>query len=355
MGKAANQGPVVAVDAMGGDKGPGVVVDGVLEALREYPNRILLAGDETVLTEALAARGALNHPDITLLPAPDVITMEDSPVEAVREKRRSSLVMAARAVRDGRAAALLSPANTGAVLAAGTLIVGRIKGVERPGIAALIPHKKNGFTVLIDVGANAESRATHLLHFAIMGMAYGRAIIGIESPRVGLLSIGTERTKGNELTKEALPLFERFFDGNAAFGATFLGNVEGKDITNGNADIVVCDGFVGNVLLKFGESLAFTFMDLLKGHLTENPLRSAAALMLRSAFRDFKKRIDYTEYGGAPLLGVKHPCIICHGSSNAKAIKNAIRVAGEEIAQDVCGRTAAMIAAIVEGDGRKIS
>ncbi|MEK8022251.1 MAG: phosphate acyltransferase PlsX [Candidatus Hydrogenedentota bacterium] len=326
----------IAVDAMGGDRGPEVVVEGVLDAIENYGGKFLIVGNRKFLYDAMSARGASGHPDITIIHAEDVITMEDSPVDAVRDKTHSSLVLAAREVREGRAAALISPGNTGAVLAAGTLLLGRIRGVERPGIATILPTATD-HSVLIDVGANVDSRATHLLQFGIMGSIYARAILSIADPRVGLLSIGEERTKGNELTKEAFPLFERLFAESAHHGR-FLGNVEGRDIVNGRADVIVCDGFTGNVVLKFGEGLAFTFIDLIRSRIKATPLRKLGALLVRGAFAEMKKKIDYTEYGGAPLLGVKHPCIICHGSSGPKAIMNAVRVTREALQFDICGR-----------------
>lgn len=335
--------PPLAVDVMGGDKGPGVVIQGVIDAHREYGQRFLLFGDEPTIRDEIAGRGAAGNNEIEVRHAPDVITMSDSPVEAVREKKNSSLVLAARAVRDGEAGALVSAGNTGASLAAGTLLLGRIKGVERPGIATVLPTK-TAHSVLIDVGANVDCRPGHLVHFGIMGAIYARAILSIAMPRVGLLSIGEERAKGNELTHATAPLFERLFEQPASKQlGVYLGNVEGRDIVNGKADVIVCDGFVGNVVLKFGESLAFTIFDLMKARITATPIRSAATFVLKGGFRELMKRIDHTEYGGAPLLGVRHPCIICHGSAGPKAIKNAVRVARESIHADVCARIEAVI------------
>ncbi len=339
--KNSGTAPVIAVDAMGGDRGPGVVVEGVLAALEEHGGRYLVVGDETTLRGLFRGHGEEKNPAISILNAEDVITMHDSPVEAVREKTRSSLVLAAKAVREKRAAAFVSPGNTGAMLAAGALVLGRIRGVERPGIATVMPTA-TAHSVLIDVGANSDSKPGHLLHFAVMGSIYARTILGIARPRIGLLSIGEERSKGNELTREAFPLFERTFAESPEQG-TFLGNVEGREIVNGKCDVIVCDGFTGNVILKFGEALAFTIMDLLKERITATPVRKAAAALLKGAFREFKKKIDYAEYGGAPLLGVRQPTIICHGSSGAKAIKNAMRVALQAIETDICGRIHAFV------------
>ncbi|MBL4889325.1 MAG: phosphate acyltransferase PlsX [Candidatus Lindowbacteria bacterium] len=333
----------IAIDAAGGDKGVEVVVQGVLAAHAEYDNFFRLYGDKESILSGLRKHGAENDPRICVVHAPDVITMDDSPVEAIRTKKESSLVLAAKDVKKGEASALISPGNTGAVLAAGTLIIGRIRGVERPGIATILPTK-TGHSVLIDVGANAESRPTHLVHFGIMGAIYAKAILGFDKPRIGLLSVGEERKKGNELTLQALPLFEKLFEteGGRKLG-TFQGNVEGRDIVNGKSDVIVCDGFVGNVVLKFGEALSFTILDLLKERLVATPMRKAAAFILKGAFKEFKKRIDYTEYGGAPLLGVKHPCIICHGSSGPNAIKNAIRVSREALDSDICSKIESLV------------
>lgn len=328
----------IAVDAMGADKGPGAVVEGVVQARREFGGRYLVAGRPEVLEPELKRLGASGDASIEILAAPDVITMEDSPTEAVREKKNSSMVLAAKAVHEGRASAFISPGNTGAMLATGTFILGRIPGVSRPGIATVIPTVR-AHSILIDVGANVDSRPVHLFHFGIMGAIYAQAILGIAEPRVGLLSIGEERSKGNELTRETLELFEGFFTSSRHFG-TFLGNVEGRDIVNGRADVVVCDGFVGNVVLKFGEGLASMIMTLLKERLTSTLPRQVAAFALKGAFREFGRKIDYAEYGGAPLLGVRQPTIICHGSSGPKAIKNAVRVARQALELGICGRIA---------------
>jgi glycerol-3-phosphate acyltransferase PlsX len=336
----------IVIDAMGGDHGPGVVVRGVLAAEREFGGAYLLVGRGDEIRAALAESGAAPSGTLRILEAEDVITMKDAPVEAVREKKDSSMVRAGREVREGRGSALISPGNTGAMLATGTLILGRTRGVERPGIATVIPTA-TGYSILIDVGANVDSRPSHLLHFAIMGAAYAQAILGIAAPRIGLLSIGEEPTKGNELVLETRPLMERFFAAQGELGS-FLGNVEGREIVNGRADVVVCDGFVGNVILKFGEGLAFTIVDLLKERLTAKPHRRLAALFLKNAFTEFKRKIDYAEYGGAPLLGVKHPCIICHGSSREKAIKNAVRVARQAIKENICERIGTMVSRIVD-------
>lgn len=324
---------------MGGDKGPKVVVRGVLESLKRADNRFLLVGDSREMEPELRKADSSVRGKIEVLHADDTITMDDSPVEAVREKRQSSLVVAARAVREGKAQALVSTGNTGAVLAAGSILLGRIKGVERPAIGTVIPSS-TGHSVLIDVGANVDSRATHLLHFGVMGAIYAKTILNISEPRVGVLSIGEERKKGNELSREAVHLFDEFFEtkGLPENLGKFLGNVEGRDIVNGRADVIVCDGFVGNALLKFGEGLVSTVGSLMKEEIMASPMRKAGALLIKGAFDAVKKRVDYAEYGGAPLLGVKSTCIICHGSSDEKAIMNAVRVARESVDADICGR-----------------
>lgn len=338
----------IAIDAMGGDRGPAAVVEGILRARARFGGKYLVFGRPHVLEQEFQKLSGSIPEEIVIRPADEIITMDDAPVEAIREKKNSSLVLAARAVREKNAAAIVSPGNTGAVLAAGTLILGRCRGVERAGIAAVIPTPEH-YSVLIDVGANVDCRPIHLLHFAIMGMVYARVTLGIQRPRIGLLSIGEERSKGNELTLAAAPLCEQFFRSIDSDRGVFLGNIEGRDIVNGRADVVVCDGFTGNAVLKFGEALAFTITDLLKERITAGPVRKIGALLLRGAFRELKNKIDYSEYGGAPLLGVRSPCIICHGSSNPRAIMNALRVAREQIEQDICGRIERMVSEFTNG------
>lgn len=247
--------------------------------------------------------------------------MDESPAIACRQKKDSSIMVATRLVKEGMADAMVSAGNSGAVLASALMVLGRLPKVDRPAIAALIPTLK-GVVALLDVGANVNSTAKGFLQFAVMGNIYMKTIMNKESPRIGLLSTGAEETKGNEVTVEAHRLLRQS-------GLNFVGNVEGKDIVKGKADVIVCDGFVGNILLKFSEGIAEEFISLFRDEILKYPFRKIALILLRGAFKDIKKRVDYAEYGGAPLLGVDGCSIICHGSSNAKAISNAIRVAGE--------------------------
>jgi glycerol-3-phosphate acyltransferase PlsX len=248
--------------------------------------------------------------------------MEDNAAKAVRAKRDSSIRVAARLVRDGLAQGVVSAGNTGAVMATAKMVQGMVPGVERPALASVLPTRKGTPLVLIDVGANVDCTPRMLVQFAVMGEVYSRVILKTDRPRIGLLSIGTEEQKGNELTRTALPLLR-------SLPLNFVGNVEGRDVYSGDVDVVVCDGFVGNAILKASEGLAELVRQMLRESLSATLTRRFGYLIARSAFADFKKRVDYSETGGAPLLGVRGVCIICHGSSNANAIKNAIRIAAE--------------------------
>jgi glycerol-3-phosphate acyltransferase PlsX len=245
--------------------------------------------------------------------------MDDTAVAPLRRKRNSSIRICANLVAEGRADAFVSAGNTGAAWTSARVVMGMIEGVERPALAAILPNQK-GHTLLLDVGANVDSKPNNLREFAVMGHFYAQMIFGIEEPRVGLLSIGEEEGKGNELTKETFRVLKET-------GLNFMGNAEGRDIYNGNADVIVCDGFIGNIVLKASESLGEFVSKTLRAEVTRTLVRKIGALLTKRAFDDLKKRMDYSEYGGAPLLGVKGGCIVCHGRSNAKAIKNAIRVA----------------------------
>ncbi len=314
----------IAVDAMGGDHFPKAEVEGVIQAVRQYPVKVILVGQQEVVRPELDRQFAgWKDLPIEVVHASEYITMEDSAAKAVRAKKDSSIRVACRLIRDGQASGVVSAGNTGAVMATAKLVQGVVTGVERPALATTLPTKTGRPTVVVDVGANVDCTAKMLAQFAIMGECYSRTVLHVESPRVGLLSIGEEEHKGNELTREATPLFK-------TLPVNFVGNVEGRDIFKGNVDVVVCDGFVGNVLLKVGEGVADMIKSLLKESLSATPLRKLGAALSRSGFNELRKRTDYTEYGGAPLLGVKGgACIICHGSSNANAIKNAVRVAYE--------------------------
>jgi glycerol-3-phosphate acyltransferase PlsX len=315
----------IAVDAMGGDHAPANEVEGALQAARDLRVGVILVGQEERIQEELRRQGY--HPRISRLPievvnATEVITMDEPVANAVRRKRDSSIRVAARLVRDGRAQGLVSAGNTGAVMATSKLVIGTLPSVDRPALAAVVPTLKGQGTVLLDVGANSECKPEHLKQFAIMGSIYSRSILGVRYPKVGLMSIGEEEAKGTDLTKEAAPLLRHA-------PIHFIGNVEGRDIYTGEVDVIVSDGFTGNVILKTSEGLVEAVMGLLKTELGQTILTQVGAILSRTAFRSVKKRLDYSEFGGAPLLGTKQICVICHGRSNAKAIRNAIRVAKE--------------------------
>ncbi len=311
----------VALDAMGGDRGPVVNVEGAVAAARELGLSVLLVGHEEELTQRLQHLST-NGLSITICHAPETVGMHESPSAALRKKKQSSIRIGLELVKRGEADAFISAGNTGAVMATALITLGPLPGVERPAIALIMPTLR-GHSILLDVGANADCKARHLLQFAIMGDVYARQVMGKTSPTVGLLSIGEEETKGNELTREAFKELEEEPSLN------FIGNVEGREVFSGTADIIVCDGFTGNIALKISESAAEFFTVLLKEELAKGLVGKVGAILARGAFDRFKKRVDYTEYGGAPLLGVRGVCIISHGRSTAKAIKNAVRVAAE--------------------------
>ena len=305
---------------MGGDHGPAVVVEGALAAVREFGASVVLVGDTAAIQRELARLGAAAS-SVEVRHASQVVGMGESPSQALRRKRDSSLRVAAELVRDGDASAFISAGNTGAAMAVAMFVVGVLRGVDRPAIAAVLPNLKR-FTVLLDVGANIDPKSWHLFQFAVMGHVYARDILGIVEPRVGLLSVGEEEGKGNELTKEA---YDQLKDSSL----NFIGNVEGRDIYNGHCDVVVADGFTGNVALKISESLAEMVGAMIREELMRDVRSKIAAALAKPAFDRFRKRVDYAEMGGAPLLGIDGAAIICHGASPVKAIKNAVRVAGE--------------------------
>lgn len=311
----------IALDAMGGDYGPAVTVEGAIEAVSEYRGlSVTLVGNENELLNALKEK-TYSTSSIDIRHASQVVEMGESPLTALRRKKDSSIKVAIELVKSGDADAMVSAGNSGVVMATALFLLGKLPGVERPAIAAVMPTLKGCF-VLIDAGANVDCRATHLLQFAVMGEAYARNIFNIEHPKIGLLGIGEEDAKGNELTREAFKLLKDA-------GINFIGNIEGKNIFMGDADVVVCDGFVGNIALKISEGLAETMAKMLKREISERSTGRIGYLFLKSALRSFKKKTDYSEYGGAPLLGISKPCIISHGRSTAKAIKNAVKLAGE--------------------------
>lgn len=321
----------IAVDAMGGDYAPRAVVEGVGEALDMIvePTRLLLVGHEQEVAAELARIGKADHPNVAVVPAEDVVHMHEPPAAAMRSKRKSSINVAVDLMKCGEAQAVVSAGNTGAAVASTVVKLRTLPGIERPGIAAAFPLPAGGDFVLLDVGATVDCKAIHLVHYAVMGDVYARRILGIPEPRVGLLNVGAEQTKGNDLTKLTFKTLE------ATAGVNFIGNVEGHDLFEGGVDVVVCDGFVGNVVLKTCESLGKLLAGILKDKLQKTVLRKAGYFLSRNAYRELRQLGDAAEYGGCPLLGVNGVCIIGHGSSSARAIRNAIRVAGEFIRHEV--------------------
>jgi phosphate acyltransferase len=310
----------VAVDAMGGDNAPEIEVAGAVAACREFGISVTLVGDSARL-EAELNKHAIQGLDIDICHASEVVGMHDSASDAVRKKRNSSIRLAFDLVKDGKACAAVSAGNSGATMAAGMFVLKRIKGIERPAIAQIFPTLK-GKTLVLDVGGNVDCKPIHLVQFAIMGEVYARYAMGIENPEVGLLSNGEEDSKGNELTRETNMILRKT-------SLNYAGYVEGRDIFKGTADVVVCDGFVGNVVLKSSEGLAEAIGRMLKEEILKSWISKIGYLFVRSAFARFKKIVDYAEYGGAPLIGINGVGMICHGGSNVKAIKNAIRFANE--------------------------
>jgi glycerol-3-phosphate acyltransferase PlsX len=284
----------------------------------------------------------------TIVHASEVITMDDKAVQAVRAKRDSSMRVGLRLVRDGKAGAFITAGNTGAAMATAKMVLGGLPGVDRPALVAIIPTATRSVTALLDVGANVDCKPHNLEQFAVMGEIYFRSMFGTERPRVGLLSIGEEESKGNELTRESFALLKQL-------PLNFIGNVEGRDIYNGEVDVIVADGFVGNVALKTSEGVVNLVRATLKETLAATITRQVGFLLSRSAFRDFKKRLDHTEYGGAPLLGVKGACFITHGSSNANAIKNAVRVAAEFVERGTTANIEKELAALHPADAVGVS
>jgi len=307
---------------MGSDRAPRPEIEGAIAAARHLGMRVLLVGPEDRLRQELSRHRGISDLPIEIVHASEVITMEDKAAQAVRSKRDSSMRVGVRLVREGRAAGFVTAGNTGAAMATAKMVLGALPGVDRPALAAVFPTAIGTGAMLLDVGANVDCDPHNLEQFALMGEIYFRSIFGTRRPTVGILSIGEEETKGNQLTREAFQLLKQL-------PINFVGNVEGRDLYNGNVDVIVADGFVGNVALKISEGVVNLVRSALKDALRATITRQVGYLLSRSAFSDFKKRLDHTEYGGAPLLGLKGVCIITHGSSNANAIKNAIRVASE--------------------------
>lgn len=313
----------IALDAMGGDKHPRPEVEGAIHAARTFGVKVILVGREEVVEPELNRHTGWRSLPIELKHAREQITMEDSAGKAVRSKKESSIRIASQLVRDGLAQGVVSAGNTGAVMATAKMVMRMLPGVDRPALASAFPTLSGRSAVMLDVGANVDCSPKMLAQFAVMGSAYSRVIFHMKEPRVGLLSIGEEEHKGNTLTHEAHPLLK------SMKALNFIGNVEGRDLYTGIVDVIVADGFVGNVALKVSEGLVEVIRQSLKQSLQETITRKMGAYLARGAFNDFKKRVDYSEYGGAPLLGLNGICIICHGRSNGKAIWNAIRVAKE--------------------------
>jgi glycerol-3-phosphate acyltransferase PlsX len=301
-------------------------VAGAIRAARELPIDIILVGPRDTIEQQLSSYPK-RPPNLSIVHAPEVIGMDEPPVASIRKKRESSINIGVGLLKEKQIDAFISAGNTGAVVSATTLLVGLLPGIERPGIAILLPGMK-GDTLLIDVGANINPKPLHLVQYALMGEAYLRCVLGRGRPTVGLLNVGEEETKGTDFTKETYAMLE-------ASGVNFVGNVEGRDIFSGKVDIIVCDGFAGNVALKTAESLARTINVLLKRLLTMSPITRLGAWLARDAFIRLRKEVDYAEYGGAPLLGVDGISIIAHGASSAKAVKNAIRVAYESVRHEL--------------------
>ncbi len=317
----------IVVDAMGSEMGTSVEVEGAIQAVKEYGHDIILVGDEAVIKRELDKRAPGAHHKISVIHAPERIEMHEPAALSVRRKRKSSIVVGLEVLKRDEADGFVSAGNTGAVVCAATLSLRMLPGIERPGIAIAIPTM-TGVSVIIDVGANIDPKALHLFQYGVMADAYCRYILHKSNPKIGLLNVGEEESKGTEFIKEAHTLLSES-------KLNFIGNIEGRDIYVGTADIVICDGFVGNVILKVSESVIDTLVKLIKKEIKSNPIAMVGALLITTAFKALKKKMDYAEYGGAPLLGIDGTCIISHGSSTPKAIKNAIRVTAEFKEQNV--------------------
>ncbi len=335
----------IAVDAMGGDHAPRVNVDGAVAAAREFGISSLLVGRAVELRPLLTQAGSRGE-DIEVVDAPEVVTMDDPATAAIRKKRNSSIRVAANCVRDGRAQGLVSAGHTGAAMVSAKMVIGTIEGVDRPALATILPNL-TGHCLLLDVGANPDAKTPHFKEFAVMGSIYAQLVFGKRAPSIGLMSIGEEDSKGTDRTKEAFKTLKET-------GLNFIGNVEGRDVFNGKVDVIVTDGFTGNVILKVSEALAEMVEKLLREEIKKTLKASVGFLLSRQAFRNFKSRLDYSEYGGAPLLGVKGCVIICHGRSSAKAVKNAIRLAAEFSRQRLAEKIQSSIADLHSREARVV-
>lgn len=320
----------IVLDAMGGDNAPAVEVEGAVQAVKEFANiTVLLVGKQAEIEKRLLLHKMKDteRKRLEIINATESVSMSESPAEAFKKKTDSSIAVSARLLKENKADALVSAGNTGAVVVATLLGVGRIPGVSRPGILVPFPSKK-GKTALIDAGGNVDCKPEHLVHFGIMGSLYAKHILKIENPLVGVLSVGEEDEKGNELSLATSELMKKT-------SLNFKGNVEGRDVVNGSVDVVACDGFVGNVILKLAEGIGGFVFSFIKEEIKKNPLAMIGALLMKPAFKNLKKQMTADEYGGAPLLGIKKPVIITHGSANAKAIKNSIKVAAQFVDEHI--------------------
>lgn len=333
----------IAVDAMGGDFAPASVVEGSIRAVRELGLTPILVGRREELVRELARLGS-SESEIRVVHASETIEMHEAPSLALRKKKDSSIRVACRLVKEGEASGVVSAGNTGAVMVASKIVLGTIEGVDRPALAVVLPTRK-GRTVLLDVGANVDCKPHHFLQFAVMGELYARFVLGIEHPRVGLLSVGEEDTKGNEATKEVF----RVLSGTSL---NFVGNVEGNHVYSGEVDVIITDGFTGNVSLKVAESIVSNLEEMARREIMKSLRFKIGAWLLTPALRAMQKQIDYQEYGGAPLLGARECVIICHGRSSPKAIKNAVRVAKEFVVNSVTDRIHAGIRTLAEAESR---
>ena len=321
--------PVVAVDAMGGDNSPRHEVDGAVKAARRWQIPVVLVGQSEIVAEELAKHDTQGL-DIRIEHASEVVGMQDSASDAVRKKKDSSIRVSFNLLKEGRANAVVSTGNSGATMAAGMFVLKRIPGIDRPAIATLVPNLEDQ-TLVLDVGGNVDCKPPHLVQFALMGSVYVAQMLGKAAPRIGLLSNGSEESKGNELTREANQILKRT-------SLNYVGYTEGRDIYNANVDVVVCDGFVGNVVLKVSEGLAEAIGAILREEFSSRFLSKLGYLLARPALKAFKKKVDYAEYGGAPLLGVQGTAMICHGSSNPQAIMNAIKMAHDSETHQVISK-----------------
>lgn len=331
----------VAVDVMGGDKGPGTVVTGAIEGARNHKCGVVLVGNHEQINGVLGSLDTSGL-DIEVVHAADEITMHDHPAQAVRRKQDASMNVAMRLVKDGKADAMLSTGNSGAMMAAALMVLGRIPGIDRPAITSGVPNGKGVHTMLVDLGAVTDPKPVNMLQFAMMGQVYANTVVGIDNPTIGLLSNGEEDSKGNQLVLKVHPML-RLME-----GLNFVGNIEGRDILTGEVDVVVMDGFTGNVVLKTIEGTASMLLKVLRSELTATLPRKLAALALRPAFRALARRLDPSEIGGAPLLGVNGVVIITHGSSDERAITNAVGVAVRAVEHDLQGEIAKRVQATLD-------